>query len=116
MWLQAGRPSEQAFVEQLTHQFDEETIMWALPFLANLFGWVQAVTEHAAEVEQKVDQLRHLPRKDFAIQMRTELSSRDFSLAMMFWDRKDINDRLIRQMLEQQSAEAEVPKVVGEEG
>ena len=116
MWLQAERPSEQEFVEQLAHQFDEETIMWALPFIANLFGWVRAVTEHAAEIEQKVDQLRHLPRKDFAIQMREELSSRDFSLAMLFWDKRDINDRLMRQMLEQESAETEVPTVVGEEG
>lgn len=114
MWLQTGRPSEQVFVEQLTHQFDEETIMWALPFIANLFGWVRTVTEHAAEVEQRVDQLRHVPRKDFAIQMKAALSSRDFSLAMMFWDRKDINDRLMRQMLEQESAEATVPEVVGE--
>jgi hypothetical protein len=116
MWLHAERPSEQVFVEQLTHQFDEETIMWALPFIANLFSWVRAVTEHAAEIEQKVDQLRHLPRKDFAIQMKAELSSRDFSLAMLFWDKRDINDRLMRQMLEQESTEAEVPTVVGEAG
>lgn len=115
MWLHAGRPSEQAFVEQLTHQFDEETIMWALPFIANLFGWVRAVHEHAAALKHQVEQLRHLPRKDFAIQMREQLSSRDFSLAMLFRDNRDINDRLMKQMLEQKSAGAEVPKVVGEE-
>jgi hypothetical protein len=102
LWLHEGRPSEQGFIESLIRQFDEETIMWALPFITNLFRWVQAAEERVATVQQEVEQHRGLARKDFALRMQRQLNPRDFALAMLFWDGKGVNDRLMRQLLEEQ--------------
>ncbi len=117
MWFQEGRPSQQVFVASLTHQFDEETIMWALPFITGFFRAVQAVEEHTVVVRQEVDRRRALSRKDFAIQMRQQLPSKDFTLAMLFWDNKAVHDRLLRQLLEDELAAAQIapPAVVEEE-
>jgi len=117
MWFHEGRPSQQVFIDSLIRQFDEETIMWALPFIAGFFRAVQTVDDHAAAVRQDVDRHRTLSRKDFAMQMRQQLASRDFSLAMLFWDNKEVHDRLLRQLLEYELAAAQVtpPAVIEEE-
>jgi hypothetical protein len=117
MWFQAGRPSQSVFIDSLTRQFDEETIMWALPFITGFFRAVQAVEAHLDAVRQEVDRHRVLSRKDFAIQMRQQLSSKDFSLAMLFWDNKAVQDRLLRQLLEDELAAAQLapPAVIEEE-
>ena len=117
LWFQAGRPAQQAFLDALIRQFDEETIMWALPFITGFFRAVQSVEAHVVSVRNAVDQLRTLSRKDFAIQMRQNLTSRDFSLAMLLWDDKSVHDRLLRQLLEDELASANVapPEVVEDE-
>jgi len=108
MWFQAGRPTERVFLDSLIRQFDEETIMWALPFITSFFRTVQAVEEHAVFIRDEVERHRALPRKDFAIQMRQQFTPRDFSLAMLFWDNKSVQDRLLRQMLEDQLEAANI--------
>jgi hypothetical protein len=115
LWLQAGRPSEKDFLDELSHQFDEETIMWALPFISNLFRWVQAVQEHTALIQQDVERHRALARKDFAIRMRQQLRPRDFTLAILLLDGKGISDRLMRQLLEEESAATGGPSPAAEE-
>ena len=117
LWFQAGRPSQPVFVDSLIRQFDEETIMWALPFITGFFRAVQTVEEHTTAVRDDVEQHRSLSRKDFAIQMRQKFTSRDFSLAMLFWDNKDVHDRLLRQLLEDELVATKVapPAVIEEE-
>jgi hypothetical protein len=116
MWLQVGRPPQQSFIASLISQFDEETIMWALPFITSLFRWVQAVEERVATIQQEVERQRGLVRKQFALHMQRQLHPRDFSLAMLLLDRKPINDRLMRQFLEEQmdAPGAATPRVVEE--
>jgi hypothetical protein len=104
LWLQMDRPSEQGFVESLGREFDEETIMWALPFITNLFRWVRAVQEREEALRQEVEQCRTLSRKDFALRMQQQLSPRDFAVAMLLWGGKRIGDQLMRQLLEDQIA------------
>jgi hypothetical protein len=116
MWLQSGRPSERGFLDLLTRQFDEEIIMWALPFLTNFFGWVQAAQEQISSVQAEVERCRELSRKDFALRMRQQLIPRDFSLAMLFWDGKDVNGRLMRQLIEDQIPTSESMSPTEEEG
>jgi hypothetical protein len=104
LWLQAGRPAEQGFVDHLGREFDEETIMWAMPFIANLYRWVRAVQEREEALRQEVERCRTLTRKDFALQMQQQLSPRDFAIAMLLWGEKTIGDQLLRQLLEEQIA------------
>ncbi|MBI3301083.1 MAG: hypothetical protein HYZ72_03255 [Deltaproteobacteria bacterium] len=104
LWLQAGRPSEQGFVESLSREFDEETIMWALPFITSLFRWVRAVQDQEESLRQEVERCRMLSRKDFALQMQRQLPPRDFAVAMLLWGGKRIGDQLMRQLLEDQIA------------
>ncbi len=106
LWLQAGRPVEHSFVEHLSREFDEETIMWAMPFIADLFRWVQAVREREEALRQEVERCRMLSRKDFALRMQQQLSPRDFAIAMLLWGGKPIGDQLLRQLLEDQIAAA----------
>jgi hypothetical protein len=117
MWFQEGRLPQQAFISSLTRQFDEETIMWALPFITGFFRAVQSVEAHVVSLRSEVDQLRALSRKDFAIRMRQNLTSRDFSLAMLLWDDKSVHDRLLRQLLEDELTSTNVtpPAVIEEE-
>jgi hypothetical protein len=117
MWLQAERPTEAGLVENLSREFDEEIVMWAMPFITNLFRWVRAVQEREDELRQEVERHRALPRKDFAIQMQQQLSSRDFAVAMLLWGGRSIGDQMMRRLLEEQIAVDDLPvaSVVEEE-
>ena len=108
LWLQADRPSEQGFVESLGREFDEETILWALPFITDLFRRVRAVQKREEALRQEVERCRTLSRKDFAPRMQRQLSPRDFAVAMLLWGGKRIGDQLLRQLLEDQIAATEV--------
>ena len=102
LWLQAGRPTEVGFVENLSREFDEEIVMWAMPFITNLFRWVRAIQDREEALRQEVERCRALSRKDFALQMQQQLSARDFAVAMLLWGGKDIGDQLMRRLLEDQ--------------
>ena len=115
MWLQAGRPTEAGLVENLSREFDEEIVIWAMPFITNLFRWVRAVQEREEELRQEVERHRALSRKDFAIQMQQQLSSRDFAVAMLLWGGKSIGDQMMRRLLEEQIAAADISGMTVEE-
>ena len=102
LWLQTGRPAEAGFVENLRSEFDEEIILWAMPFITNLFRWVRAVQEREETLRQEVERCHTLSRKDFAIRMQQQLLPHDFAVAMLLWGGKDIGDQLMRRLLEDQ--------------
>lgn len=111
LWLQAGRPTEAGLVENLSREFDEEIILWAMPFITNLFRWVHAVHEREDALRQEVERHRALSRKDFAIQMQQQLSSHDFAVAMLLWGGKSIGDQMMRRLLEEQIDAADLSVV-----
>lgn len=116
LWLQANRPTEEGFVASLSREFDEETIMWAMPFITTLFRSVRAVQEREEALRQEVERCRALSRKDFALRMQAQLSPRDFAVAMLLWGGKRIGDQLLRQLLEDQIAAVGAPALAtGEE-
>jgi hypothetical protein len=101
-WLQHGQDGiYHSFLEQLENMYDEEIVMWALPYVDNLFVAVDAWTKARAEVEREVNKRLHWVRKEFAIEMQ-EKYKKDrilFSLAMTLWLDGEVTDSLIRKFM-----------------
>ncbi len=101
-WLQHGQDGiYHSFLEQLENMYDEEIVMWALPYIDNLFIAVDAWTKARTQVEREVNKRLHWVRKEFAIEMQ-EKYKKDrtlFSLAMTLWLDGEVTDRLIRNFM-----------------
>jgi hypothetical protein len=98
-WLQHGQEFiYDSILGQLEKLYDEEVVMWALPFVDNLFVAVEAWQSALADVEKNVAERRHWGRKDFAIEMQ-KVYAEDrslFALAMQIWQDKPVDDRMVR--------------------
>jgi len=98
-WLQHGQEGiYHSILGQLEKLYDEEIVMWALPFVDNLFVAVEAWLEAKALVEKTVCEHMHYSRKDFAIKMQKE-QPKLFGLLMQVWQGKEIEDRNIRNFM-----------------
>lgn len=101
-WLQHGKETVyHSILGQLESMYDEEVVMWALPFVDNLFVAVEAWEKAFDEVATHVDARQHWPRKDFAIEMQA-LYAEDrslFALAMQLWQDKPVEDKMIRSFM-----------------
>ena len=101
-WLQHGQEGiYHSILGQLEKLYDEEVVMWALPFVDNLFVAVEAWLKTRDEVAELVAERRHWPRKDFALDMqkRYEGDRALFGLAMQLWQDKPIEDKIIRNFM-----------------
>lgn len=99
-WLQHGQEGIYVCIlEQLEKLYDEEIVMWALPFVDNLFiaveAWVSALDDMKAFVAAR----RHWPRKDFAIEAQKVYDRTLFGLAMQLWQDKPVEDKMIRNFM-----------------
>lgn len=103
-WLQHGQEGiYESILGQLEKLYDEEIMMWALPFVDNLFVAVEAWQKTLAEVQHVVDEHGHWARKDFAIKMQASYKETPslFALAMQLWQNKPVQDRMIRNFMMQ---------------
>ncbi len=101
-WLQHGQEGiYHSILGQLEKLYDEEIVMWALPFVDNLFVAVEAWTHASEKLEWQVEEHRHWARKDFAIKMQKEYKDDKtlFGIAMQLWQNKDIEDKQIRNFM-----------------
>lgn len=101
-WLQHGQEGiYHSILGQLEKLYDEEVMMWALPFVDNLFVAVEAWTLAREKLEWQVEEHRHWARKDFAIKMQKEYKDDKtlFGAAMQLWQAKPIEDRQIRNFM-----------------
>ncbi len=101
-WLQHGQEAIYvSILGQLEKLYDEEVVMWALPFVDNLFvaveGWMSALSD----IEKNVNERRHWARKDFAIEMQKVYADdrAKFAIAMQLWQDKPIEDKMIRNFM-----------------
>lgn len=100
-WLQHGKETVyHAILGQLEKLYDEEVVMWALPFVDNLFTAVEKWTEVETLVHKLVEEHSHWSRKDFAIKMQQEHKD-IFGLLMQVWQGKEIEDKQIRSFMMQ---------------
>lgn len=100
-WLQHGQETVyHSILGQLENLYDEEVVMWALPFVDNLFVAVEKWTETEEKVRELVAEHQHWPRKDFAIKMQQEHKD-IFGLLMQVWQGKEIEDKQIRNFMMQ---------------
>lgn len=100
-WLQHGQETVyHSILGQLEKLYDEEVVMWALPFVDNLFVAVEKWTEIEEKVRELVAEHQHWPRKDFAIKMQKEHKD-IFGLLMQVWQGKEIEDKQIRNFMMQ---------------
>ena len=101
-WLQHGQEGiYHSILGQLEKLYDEEVVMWALPFVDNLFVAVEAWIVARDEVAELVAERRHWPRKDFAIHMQERFKADRslFALAMQLWQDKPVEDKMIRNFM-----------------
>jgi len=101
-WLQHGQDGiYYSFLEQLEKIYDEEIVMWALPYVDHLFVAVDAWTKARADIEREVNKRLHWARKDFAIEMQERYKNEPilFSLAMMLWLDSEVDNGLIRKFM-----------------
>lgn len=101
-WLQHGQEFiYESILGQLEKLYDEEVVMWALPFVDNLFVAVGAWEKALADVRREAESRQHWGRKDFAIEMQRkyEHDRAMFSLAMQLWQDKPVDNRMIRNFM-----------------
>ena len=100
-WLQHGREGVwEAILGQIEKLYDEEIVMWALPFAENLFEAVEAWNATKDEIESYAIDRSHWARKDFAIEAQKHFKDRShFSIAMQLWQGNEIEDRAIRNFM-----------------
>ena len=102
-WLQHGRGSGEEIVRQLEQMYDEEVVMWAMPFVLEVEEGIAAWEKTYGEVRETAEERRHWPRKDFAIEMQKKYSEDKllFGLAMVLWQCPDVEveDKIIRNFM-----------------
>ena len=102
-WLQHGQESVyQAILGQIEKLYDEEVVMWALPFIDNLFIAVDAWNEVYGELSKVAMASQHWARKDFAVEMQKRYTGEDrikFSMLMQLWQGKPVEERMIREFM-----------------
>lgn len=97
-WLENGQDDTYtATLRRLGELYDEEIVMYALPFVDNLFVAVDGWKATLNDVNNVVASNRDLTRKDFAIKMQAFYKETPllFSLAMQLWQGKEISERMI---------------------
>jgi len=102
-WLQHGQESVyEAILGQIANLYDEEVVMWALPFIENLYTAVDGWNKVYGELSKTAMACQHWARKDFAVEMQKRYSGEDrikFAMLMQLWQGKPIEDRMIREFM-----------------
>jgi T4 RnlA family RNA ligase len=101
-WLQHGKETTYGgIIGEIEKLYDEEIVMWALPFVENLFEAVEAWRSAFVNIEAYANERSHWARKDFAIEAQKHFSEdrSHFSIAMQVWQGNEIEDKMIRNFM-----------------
>lgn len=86
LWIEQGEPQRADFTRWFAGEFDEEICIWGTPVFDALFAGAAARAGVLERLRAEVDGLRHLPRKDFAIEMQARHHGRpEFGIAMSWY-------------------------------
>lgn len=101
-WLQHGQGVAGTTIGQLEAMYDEEVVMWALPFVIELETAIEKWDAVYNEVNERVSDMKHWGRKDFAIEMQKVYKNDRalFSLAMLLYQDQEAPDRMIRNYMQ----------------
>jgi len=103
LWIQGGcKQSHEAILEQLQKLYDEETVMWALPYVDALYKAVDAWRAALKEVQDYVAPKMEWTRKDFAIDMQKRYVNDRlwFSIAMVLYDSSEPSSQAVRSFMD----------------
>jgi T4 RnlA family RNA ligase len=103
MWIEMGcNKSHEAILAQLQNMYDEETVMWALPYVDALYKAVDAWRAAFKVCHDYVAERKEWSRKDFALDMQKRFADDRlwFSVAMVLYDDGDINQSVVRTFME----------------
>lgn len=97
-WLQHGRGSGEEIIRQLETQYDEEIVMWAMPFCIELEDAIDKWQADYERVRGEAEVLEHADRKTFAIKMQEKFKDDRllFNIAMLLWEGKDVDNKIVR--------------------
>lgn len=101
MWLAHGPDQSETIVQQLEALYDEEVVMWALPFIIGLEEAVANWRDNYNSVKSETRSKLNWSRKDFAIYMQEKYKDQllNFSLAMTLYQGAEPNTSLIKKYL-----------------
>jgi T4 RnlA family RNA ligase len=103
LWIQAGcKDNHDSILMQLQKLYDEETVMWALPYVVQLDEAIRSWHKTKNEVQARVDACQDWTRKDFALDMQKVYASDKllFSLAMTLFTGGEVSSNTIRNYME----------------
>lgn len=103
MWIQMGcNKSHETILAQLQNMYDEETVMWALPYVDVLYKAVDSWRAALKECQDYIDPKKEWSRKDFAIDMQKKYAQDRlwFSVAMVMYDDGKVSDSTVRTFME----------------
>ena len=103
MWIEMGcNKSHESILAQLQNMYDEETVMWALPYVDALYKAVDAWRADLLSVKCYVEPRKEWSRKDFAIDMQKHFAADRFwfGIAMVMYDDGKISKNSVRTYME----------------
>lgn len=104
LWIQGGcKEAHEAILMQLQKLYDEETVMWALPYVDALYKAVDAWRAALQEVKDYCASRKEWIRKDYAIDMQKRFAQDRFwfGIAMVLYDDGEISHNSVRTFMEQ---------------
>lgn len=102
LWLGSSSRESELIVKQIENLYDEEVVMWALPYIVRLQEAIDLWEKALKDVERLVFSWQHATRKEFAIAMQHKFEKDRFmfGLAMLVYGGKPIPDNTIRTFME----------------
>lgn len=109
MWFQQGRPDYKDFCEKFITDFDEETFMWALGAISNLFDGIKEFNQIISHMTTKAVGRAHLSRKDAAMVGLAEYGqTKRFGAYMNLWEGKAVDPKLAKSIFLQSTKQIEI--------
>lgn len=103
MWIEMGcNKSHEAILAQLQNMYDEETVMWALPYVDALYKAVDAWRADLKKVQEYCEPRKEWTRKDYAIDMAKKFADDRFwfGIAMVLYEDGEIQKNSVRTYME----------------
>jgi hypothetical protein len=109
MWFQQGQPSYKDFCAEFMRSFDEETFMWALGAISNLFDGIKEFKEITNHMIMKVMDRKGMSRKEAALAGLSDYGqTKRFSLYMNLWEKSEPKQDLLKSILLQSTKQVEI--------
>lgn len=109
MWFQQDQPDFKTFCESFLAAFDEETFMWALGAISNLFEGAKEFQKIISHMGKLAGDRKEWTRKEAAIQGQKDYgTTKRFSLYMNIWEGQMPKTELLKSLLLQCTKQTEI--------